>query len=134
MIAGETQNLLNNTEPYDNFLFFGKKKRKSKKDLTPEEKEARKQKRRKFWSAVGEQFQSGGAVSSIADMFAKAEPEAVPSDYDINIGSEKEEPPPEDKKGIPTAVWVIGGIVIVSISIYGYTRYQKQLKVNNVPI
>ena len=138
MIAGETETILARqagTGHYDNFLFFGKKKdkpKKEKKELTPEEKEAKKAKRQQFWSNIGQEFQEGGTVSNILGMFGVGGggETTAPSDYEFSMSEQNQQPQPDQKKGIPTGALIIGGIVILGVAVYGYTQYQKnqQLK------
>ena len=135
MIAGETETLLareTGADYYDNFLFFGKKDgkktKKPKKELTPEEQEAKKAKRKQFWSNIGQEFKEGGTVSNILGMFGAGGGGATePSDYEIGM-SEQNQPQKQNK--IPTGALIVGGIVILGVAVYGYSQYQKnqQLK------
>lgn len=136
MIAGETETLLAReagADHYDNFLFFGKKdgkkKKKPKKQLTPEEQEARRAKRKQFWSNIGQQFNEGGTVSNILGLFGAGGGGAAtePSDYEMGMS---EQDNPQQSKAIPTGALIIGGIVILGVAVYGYSQYQKnqQLK------
>lgn len=130
MIAGETEGLIarhGREDAYDNFLFFGKNKNKK----TPEEKAAKKEKRQQFWSKVGDQFKEGGAVSNILSMIgvggggASGQQTGQPSDYEFNVGAEVT----PEKKGIPTAVWIVGGVLVLGAAFYGYTQYQKNKQI-----
>ena len=127
MIIGETESILARARAgdYDNFLFFGKKK----KPLGPEQKQAKKEKRQKFWRDVAGEFKEGSTSQNIAQLFAGPW-QVPPSDYQVNVGGEKEPPPKTPKKGIPTGAIVIGSIVIFGVAVYGYSKYRsRQLKV-----
>ena len=127
MIAGETKKILAGASQgaYDNFL-FGKKK---KKQLSPQEKQAKKEKRRRFWRDVAGEFKEGSTSKNIAELFAGGAA-APPHDYQVDVGTDEKKPPPEpSKKGVPTIVIVIGGVVILSVAVYGISTYRsRQLK------
>ena len=127
MILGETQSILARAREgdYDNFLFFGKKK---KKPITPEQKQAKKEKRQQFWRDVAGEFKEGSTSKNLAELFAGGAA-APPSDYQVNVGEAGKEPPPKTpKKGIPTGVYVIGGVLVLGLTLYGVSRYRNNLK------
>ena len=124
MITGETKAILTraNAGAYDHFLFFGKKK---KKTLSPEQKQAKKEKRQKFWRDVASEFKEGSTSKTIAQLLAGGS-EAPASDYQINYGKTDQTPPEPPKKGIPTVVIVIGGVALFAAALYGYSKYRSR--------
>ena len=120
-------------EFYDNFLFFGKKKgkkekrpRREKKQLTPEEQAAKQERRQKFWSNLGESFKEGGTVSNIFGMFNRGGGGApAPEDYEVGVGEQGGGAAPEEKKGIPTGVIIVGGVAVLAVGYFLYTQSQK---------
>lgn len=138
MIAGETETILSReagTGHYDNFLFFGKKDgkkkpKREKKQLTPEEQEAKRARRQQFWSNLGESFKEGGTVSNIVGLFGGGRGAPAPEDYEMSVGDQAGNQPPAEKKGLPTGVLVVGGVVVLAVAYFGYQQFQKnqQLK------
>lgn len=146
MIAGETEALLAQQgyidNQYDNFLFFGKKNKnadagadnqtkakkakKPKKELSEEEKAARKEKRQETWKNISDQFKEGGTVSNILNLFGvgnNANSSSMPSDYEFGVAGQDSG---NDKQGIPTAVWVVGGVVVLGLALFTYSQIQKK--------
>ncbi len=129
MILGETESILVRAREgrYDNFLFFGKKK---KKPITPEQKQVKKEKRQQFWRNVASEFKEGSTSKNLAELFAGGGA-APPSDYQVNVGASEETDqtsPETPKKGIPTGVYVVGGIVIVGLTFLGISHYRNTAK------
>lgn len=141
MIAGELEYLQGQGEAtdyeYDYFFkkLFGKK--------TDEEKEARKKKRKAFWENIGKGYQSVGGVEGIVGAagtikdFVKPGDEA--SDFEVGVGHSKEEETETAEKdtGIPKEVFIIGGIAVFAVGVWGYSQYRKnqvlkKLSVNSI--
>ena len=135
MIVGETETLLARATgddfQHDNFLFFGKKKRKP----TPEEKEARRTRRKKFWNDLAQTLQTEGmdeSVNNLVGAFKKSSPGSEEaSDYEVGLQGQDEND--KDKKGIPTGTYVVGGAVIVGLVVYVISAIHKhkQLKISS---
>lgn len=109
---------------YDSFRFSKKKKRK----LTKEEKEARKQKRKAFWANLGKNIKQGGGaeglggtVDNIINLFSKNK--EIPEDYSFELANSQQE---QEKPGIPTSVFVIGGVVLLGMAGLGYMMYKNK--------
>ena len=137
MITGETEQLLDDhlQEEYDDF-FGNKKKRRARRAArkakrlqrrtvrrsTPKRIE-RKAKRKQFFKDVGQVYNDIGGATAIGaaiDSFTKPKlPDyansttAEPTDFSIDIGAP--EVPEEEKKGIPTIVYVLGGVAVVGV-------------------
>lgn len=136
MITGETEQLLDDhlQDDYDDF-FGNKKKRRArrrkrkairlarrKKRRSAPQRIARKAKRQRFFKDVGQIYNDIGGATAIGatidsltkpklpDTFGGVNAEE-PSDFSIDIGAQ--ETPKEEKKGIPTLVYVLGGVVVV---------------------
>lgn len=125
MISGETEAIYANFyDDYDHFLFFGKKNKKSN---SPQDKAKRRARRKQFWAKLGQKVQEGGGaegigktVDNVFGLFGKKKP-AEGANYEIGVvtTSEKEE---KESKAIPTAVWIVGGIMLTGILAWSYTR------------
>ena len=135
MIVGETETLLARATGddlhHDNFLFFGKKKRKP----TPEEKEARRTERKKFWNDLEQTLQSEGmdeSVNNLVGAFKKSSRGSEKaSDYKVGLQGQDENG--QDKKDLPAGTYVIGGAVIVGLVVYVISAIHKhkQLKISS---
>ena len=111
-------------EEYD--PFFWKKK-------SPEQKAARKKKRKAFWGKVGQGFQQmGGAAgvlqtaSNVVSLVKGPQTAAAPSDYQISVGATGQPTTPPEKKGIPMVVWAVGGLLVLAAAGFLYKKYQKK--------
>lgn len=134
MIIGETESIISRhlqDEDYDDF--FGNKqkrqarraKRKAKRAArrSAPKRVARRAKRKQFFSDIGKVYNDiGGATaigSAIDSLTRPKRPDygtsttETPSDFSIDLGAP--EIPEEDKKGIPTVVYILGGVVVVGV-------------------
>ncbi len=125
MITGETEYILDDN--YDDF-FGNKKKRKARRakrkarraaGRSAPKRIARRAKSKAFFSKIGTAVQDMGGATAI-DTIAQPKPATgfggatdAPSDYDFSLGAP--EVPEEEKKGIPTIVFVLGGVVVVGV-------------------
>ena len=138
MILGETESILSRhlqDEDYDDF-FGNKKKRKARRAKRKATRAARlsvrrsapkrierKAKRTKFFKDVGQIYKEAGgatAIGQVIDSFTTPKPldgygtnAELPSDFSVDLGAP--EVPEEEKKGIPTIVYVLGGVVVVGV-------------------
>ncbi len=138
MITGETEQLLDRhlQDEYDDF-FGNKKKRKARRAKRKGKRLAkrtlrrsapkrieRKQKQQRFIKDVGQVYQDIGGATAIGAAIDSITKPNLPTDYgnssiqeqsdfSIDIGAPKE--PEEEKKGIPTIVFVLGGVVVVGV-------------------
>jgi hypothetical protein len=138
MITGETEQLLDRhlQDEYDDF-FGNKKKRKARRAKRKAKRLAkrtirrsapkrieRKQKQQRFIKDVGQVYRDIGGATAIGAAIDSITKPNLPSDYgtsslpeqsdfSMDIGAPKE--PEEDKKGIPTIVFVLGGVVVVGV-------------------
>jgi len=138
MITGETEQILDRhlQDEYDDF-FGNKKKRRARRAKRKAKRLARrtirrsapkrierKQKQQRFFKDVGQVYRDIGGATAIGaaiDSFTKPKlptdygtstlPEQ--SDFSIDMGAPKE--PEDEKKGIPTVVYVLGGVVVVGV-------------------
>lgn len=99
MIAGETEHIIRQahvTYPYDELFGLGGKRRRSATGTgskhSPEARAARKEKRRQFWSGVGNTVkESGGlegvthSLSNVFNLFKKQSAPAAPADYQVGL-------------------------------------------------
>jgi hypothetical protein len=123
-------------DEYDDF-FGNKKKRRARRAKRKAKRLARrtsrrsapkrierKQKQQRFFKDVGQVYRGiggataiGAAIDSITkpklstDYGTSTLPEQ--SDFSIDMGAPKE--PEDEKKGIPTVVYVLGGVVVVGV-------------------
>jgi len=140
MITGEIEYLNGKREEqdyeYDYFFkkLFGKK--------TAAEKEARKKKRRAFWASIGQGYQdiggAAGIVGTVGTVKDFIKPSDEPSDFEVGMGHSKEEEEAKkaakEDKGIPTEVIIIGGIAVLAIGAWGYSRYRKNQAIKKLSV
>jgi len=137
MIAGETEKLIGLYDQYNDYDNFNLKetlkktfKRKNKK--TPEEKEARKKKRKGLFDKVTS-FASEGGLEGLGDTASnifgflkkdKGNGKAAvpPDDYQVNLGDEIK----AKETSLAPALWVIGGVVVIG----GFILLFKQMNKN----
>ena len=136
MIAGETENIIGlDTEDsfyeYDEFLGFGKNKNKKPKTtrrrvMTAEEIAARKEKRKNFWSGLGNTLKDNGglegvtgSIGNIFGIFKKNPTPTGPTDFQFGVGNSTQ----PDSKKVPTGIYVVGGAVVIGLVVWGVTRY-----------
>ena len=138
MILGETESILSRhlqDDDYDDF-FGNKKKRKARRAKRKAKRVARrtvrrsapkrierKAKRTKFFKDVGQIYKEADGATAIGqaiDSFTKPKPldaygvsTELPSDFSIGLGTDTETE--EEKKGIPTVVYILGGVVVVGV-------------------
>ncbi|EDP96532.1 hypothetical protein U8527_10480 [Kordia algicida OT-1] len=143
MISGETLNLVEDhllRDDYDDF--FGSKKKRAERKAKRKAKrlarrlkrnssakvQERKQKRSKFFKDVGQIYKDIGGATAIGGVIdAIVLPKDTQtadisneegSDYQFSVGSTDDQAAQEkqeQKKGIPTFIYVIGGIVLVGV-------------------
>lgn len=138
MITGETEQILDRhlQEEYDDF-FGNKKKRRARRAKrkakrlvrrttrrSAPKRIERKQKQQRFIKDVGQVYRDIGGATAIGAAIDSITKPNLPSDYgtsnipeqsdfSIDLGAPKE--PEEEKKGIPTIVFVLGGVVVVGV-------------------
>jgi hypothetical protein len=142
MIAGETETLVQNhygSNEYDDFFSSKKKrrerraKRKARRAARRKKRETARAERRKnggsFFKDVGNVYRDIGgatAIGGIIDSFtinknrntndSQTVGATVPSDYEFSVGSSVEtDEKNDDTKKIPTAIYVVGGVIVVGI-------------------
>ena len=159
MIATETETLLHNhylVDDYDDF--FGSKKKRMARRAKRKAKQKERQKKRElarklrkekggsFLKDVGNVYRDIGgatAIGGIIDSLTIAKdtnkndnPSAdvrVASDYQFSVGSSGEEnDKEEDKSSFPTAVYIVGGVIVVGIvtMLVINAQKKKQLRVH----
>ena len=153
MILGETESILSRhlqDDDYDTF-FGNKKKRKARRAKRKAKRVARrtvrrsapkrierKVKRTKLFKDIGQIYKEAGgatAIGQVIDSFTKPKPldgygtnTELPSDFSVDLGAPEV---PEEKKGVPTIVYVLGGVVVVGViglavmSSYKNKQYQQ---------
>ncbi|MBI2271061.1 MAG: hypothetical protein HYU69_12015 [Bacteroidetes bacterium] len=128
---------------YDNFLDKLKAKRKAKKeaaaktkveadtaDKTVNEAEAHKkvhlgQKAKNLLDKVGGFEGASGTIQNVMKYFKSSEP----SDYEMSMGGESEDPKGEKKiMGLPPIAVYVGGAVLALAVLYGLSRMMKKSK------
>lgn len=138
MITGETEQLLGEhfSEEYDDF-FGNKKKRRARRAArkakrikrrtirrSAPKRIERRAKRKQFFKDVGQVYDDIGGATAIGATIDSLTKPKLPNDYGINtadassdysIGVGAPTEPEEEKKGIPTVVYVLGGVVVVGI-------------------
>tara|TARA_R110002050_G_scaffold63730_3_gene139138 strand:+ start:1709 stop:2170 length:462 start_codon:yes stop_codon:yes gene_type:complete len=134
MITGETEQILDRhlQDEYDDF-FGNKKKRRArrakrlaKRTIRRSEPKRieRKQKQQRFLKDVGQVYRDIGGATAIGAAIDSITKPNLPTDYgtsslpeqsdfSIDIGAPKELE--EEKKGIPTVVFILGGVVVVGV-------------------
>lgn len=138
MITGETEQLLERhlQEGYDDF-FGNKKKRRAKRAKrkanrivrrtvrrSQPKRVERKEKRQRFFKDLGQVYRDiGGATAIGTAIDSITAPKTItnygtssipePSDFSLDVGVPKETE--EEKKGIPTVVYVLGGVVVIGV-------------------
>lgn len=138
MITGETEQLLERhlQDEYDDF-FGNKKKRRARRAKRKANRIARrtarrsqpmrlirKEKHQSFFKDFGKVYRDiGGATAIGTAIDSITTPKSStnysnsstsePSDFSLDVGAKKE--PEEEKKGIPTVVYVLGGVVVVGV-------------------
>jgi len=137
MIAGELE-YINGQEmdedQYDYFFkkLFGKKNKRPKK--TADEKAAQKEKRNAFWGKVGGGYQKAGGAEGILGTVGNVmnffKPSDQPEDFEVGMGHTQGEP--EQKKGIPKEVMIIGGIAVIAVAAWGFSQYKKNQAIKGV--
>ncbi|MEN8816856.1 MAG: hypothetical protein ABF274_08320 [Nonlabens sp.] len=135
MILGETESILSRhlqDEDYDDF-FGNKKKRKARRAkrkakravrCSAPKRVERRAKRNQFFKDIGKVYKDIGGATAIGraidsltqsnlniDTTSSSE---NPSDFSIGFGADPEEPEKE-KNGIPTVVYILGGVVVVGV-------------------
>ena len=129
MIAGEIEALLESgleqDAYYDNLFGLGKGKRNR---LTETEKAERRDKRKSFWSGLGNSLiggneEEGGndTLANIAGLFRRQP--AAPEDYTVNMGDS-----PDENKGIPNELMIFGGVVIAGGLVFLGIKYFNKKK------
>ncbi len=139
MITGETEALIENhlLDQYDDF--FGSKKKRAERKAAREKRrlerkspakvQQRREKRSRFFKDVGQVYKDIGGATAIGGVVdailmpkdvqqhtAQNNTEPVVSDYEFSVGSSQQENEKEqEKKGIPTVVYIVGGVVVVGI-------------------
>ncbi|WP_281989718.1 hypothetical protein [Aquimarina aggregata] len=150
MIAGETEMLLAEhigDETYDEFLFFGNKEKRGKRRAARKAKRAkrrsspkriaRREKRRTFFSQLGQAYKDlgggaaiGGAVDTIIstprpipmpEVYGAPHKE-TPSDFKVGFGNEVPEEAPKKDTTTTTLLYVALGVVVVvgGIGVFAY--------------
>lgn len=137
MITGETEQLLDDHlgDSYDEF-FGNKKKRRARRAArkakrlerrkirrSAPKRLARRENRKRFFKDVGQVYRDiGGATAIGAAIDSLTKPKlpdyandatAEPTDFSIDIGAPQV--PEEEKKGIPTIVYVLGGVAVIGV-------------------
>jgi hypothetical protein len=129
MITGETEYILDDN--YDDF-FGNKKKRRARRAKRKARRAARRSapkriarraKSKAFFSKLGSAVQDMGGATAIGAAIDTITKPTQPtgfggatepaSDFDFSIGTA--DVPEEEKKGIPTIVFVLGGVVVVGV-------------------
>jgi hypothetical protein len=138
MITGETEQLLDDylQDEYDDF-FGNKKKRRARRAKRKAKRVAkrtirrsapkrieRRQKRKRAFKDIGQIYRDIGGATAIGtaiDSFTKPRlppdygTSSIPDESDFSIDIGAPEVPKEDKKGIPTVVYILGGVVLVGV-------------------
>ena len=118
---------------YDHF--FWNKKAQKKPRRTLEEKAARKENRKAWWSNVGKGIKDAGGVDGILGSVGnfigavKSKPSGEPSDFQFQLGGAGETQTPSNKQVVPVAAWVIGGIVVLAIGGYLVNQQRKKQEI-----
>ncbi len=137
MISGETEQLLRNdleAEDYDAFLGNKKKRRarRAKRKARRRAKRMAKQsnparierrvKRSTFFKDAGQIYRDAGSATGIGSAIDAITRQPLPPNYgglgqpsDFSIGLGTPDEPDEEKKGIPTVIYILGGVVVVGV-------------------
>ncbi|MEM9884331.1 MAG: hypothetical protein AAF849_00445 [Bacteroidota bacterium] len=102
------------------------------KNRKPKSTKAQRQEKRKvFWNRVGKNVnESGGAegigktVDNILNLF-RANETPTPNQYDYEVGL-VDTNTTEAKKDVPQSVYVVGGIILLGMSVLGYMVYKNK--------
>lgn len=135
MILGETESILSRhleDEDYDDF-FGNKKKRKARRAKRKAKRAVRRSapkrierraKRNQFFKDIGKVYKDIGGATAIGTAIDSLTQSNLnidttsssenPSDFSIGLGADPEEPEKE-KKGIPTVVYILGGVVVAGV-------------------
>jgi len=151
MITGETEQLLERhlRDDYDDF--FGNKKkgqaRRAKRKANRIAKRTvrrsepkrveRKEKRQRFFKDLVQVYRDIGGATAIGTAIDSItapktvtnfgnSPISEPSNFSLDVGAPKE--PEEEKKGIPTVVYVLGGVVVIGVIGLAVMSSQKNKK------
>lgn len=118
---------------YDHFFWNKKKKGEKKPKKTAEQKVASKEKRKAFWGKVGQGVQdAGGAegilgtVTNVFSFLKGGGQDTEQYDYEMNMGHSQDGQNQQQSKGVPMAVWIVGGIAVLAVGGYLYTQNQKK--------
>lgn len=132
MILGETESILSRhlqDKEHDDFFNNKKKrlarraKRKAKRAVrrSAPKRVARRAKRKQFFSDIGKVYNDIGGATAIGSAIDSLTQTKLPnydastsettSDFSIDLGAPSV--PEEEKKGIPTIVYILGGVVVV---------------------
>ncbi len=143
MIAGETELILQGREfedypfSYDDFLGIGKRKRQKRPRMSGQEREAlrakRKAGRQKLWGGAKGVYNDLGGLAGIADsvstvrgMFSGQGASPQAADYQLAVGSNGSNGErPDEKKAVPTELYVVGGLLLFGAAVWGFTQWQK---------
>ncbi|MDN5201235.1 hypothetical protein QQ008_07675 [Fulvivirgaceae bacterium BMA10] len=140
MIAGETENIIgletgDSFYKYDELFGLGgkRKKQKTKRALartgrSQEEIAVRKEKRKNFWSGLGNTFKDNGGLEGVTsslgnvfNIFRKNPAPDEPTDYRFGLGGSTAQ---QESKKVPTGIYVVGGAVVIGLVIWGVTHYR----------
>ena len=126
MIAGELEYLHGQTGNEDYDYFFKKLFEKKGNRKTTEEKTARKEKRKAFWSKIGSGItgtgESEGLLGSVGNVMSLLKPKEQQGNFEVGIGHNVEN---TTNKGLPKEIVIIGGIVVLGVAAWGFSQYQK---------
>lgn len=133
MILGETESILSrhlHDDDYDDF-FGNKKKRKARRAARKAKRAVRRSapkrverraKRKQLFSDIGKAYQDlggataiGSAIDSLTqpNLNKEVATSELPSDFSIALGADPESE--EEKKGIPSVVYILGGVVVAGV-------------------
>ncbi len=140
MIAAETETIYArqlDTDYYDNFLFFGKKKgKKAKKELSNEERQARKNKRRETANKIGSTALENkdliiGALGNRIGNRGNNTPISNPEyDYEFNYGRTPEQD--NEETSFPTGIVVVVGLLgLAALGVWAFKNNQNKVLAAN---
>ena len=123
MIAGETEAILERLyekQPYDNFLFFGKKKNKKKKPRDG-----------RFWKGLGEKYDKAGGltgigttIDSVVGLFRKKDQRQQPTSFELSMQEPNYQA--QDQSKIPMVAYVVGGLLVLGAIAWGFSKMNKR--------